>query len=249
MPVFPLSEALSTFKDLTSKALRVVSESKITGGYSPAVTTMQNAVGANGNGTNLDVNEYATAVLEVRGTFGATINFEQSADDTNWYPILATKHDGTTGSTTTTTGLYEVKTSAIKSVRARVSGYASGSVTVVGKVSPLVNSEKTMQLSGSNAYQSGNPYPIAKDCVAANTNYDIDVNAGLARNGHFGLIQAHETNTGVVSVWISFDGATFTASAIARLQAGDALSLDGLDIDTIRVQSTIAGDDVLGGVW
>ena len=149
MPVFPLSEALSTFKDLTSKALRVVSESKITGGYSPANTTMQNAVGANGNGTNLDVDEYATATLEVRGTFGATINFEQSADDTNWYPILATKHDGTTGSTTTTTGLYEVKTSAIKSVRARVSGYASGSVTVVGKVSPLVNSEKTMQLSGS----------------------------------------------------------------------------------------------------
>ena len=104
-------------------------------------------------------------------------------------------------------------------------------------------------LSGSNAYQSGNPYPIAKDCVIANTNYDIDVNAGLTRNGHFGLIQAHENNTGVVSVWISFNGTTFTASAIARLQAGDALSLDGLDIDTIRVQSTIAGDDVLGGVW
>jgi hypothetical protein len=105
------------------------------------------------------------------------------------------------------------------------------------------------KLSGSNAYQTGNPFPISQDCTAANTNYDIDVNTGLARNGHFGLIQAHEANAGIVSVWISYNGTAFTASAIARLQAGSSLTLDGLDIDTIRVQSTVAGDDVVGGVW
>jgi len=150
MGQFPFGDLLSTFKDLTSKGLRVISESKITGGYSPANLTMQNAAVADGNGTNLDVNDYATAVLEIRGTFVGTINFEGSIDDTNWYPIVATKNDGTNGSTTTTVGLYEVKVATIKSVRARVSGYASGSITVIGKVSPLVNSEKSVQLTGSN---------------------------------------------------------------------------------------------------
>ena len=72
----PLSDFLTTFKNGTSKALRVVSENFVTGGYSPANLTMQNAVTADGNGTNLDVNDYATAILEVRGTFSATINFE-----------------------------------------------------------------------------------------------------------------------------------------------------------------------------
>jgi len=150
MAIFPLDDVLTTFKDLTSRALRVKSESKITGGYSPANLTMQNAVTANGNGTNLDVNDYATAVLEVRGTFSATINFEGSIDDTNWYPIVATKNDGIQYSTTTTVGLYEIKVATIKSVRARVSGYVSGNVTVIGKVSPLVNSEKSVQLTGRN---------------------------------------------------------------------------------------------------
>jgi len=145
----PLSDFLTTFKNGTSKALRVVSENFVTGGYSPANLTMQNAVTADGNGTNLDVNDYATAILEVRGTFSATINFEGSIDDTNWYPIVATKNDSTQSSTTTTVGLYEIKVATIKSVRARVSGYASGSITVIGKVSPLVNSEKSIQLTGS----------------------------------------------------------------------------------------------------
>jgi len=151
MSVFPFNDILSTFKDGISRALRVKSESSITGGYSPANLTMQNAVTANGNGTTLNVNEYATAVLEIRGTFSATINFECSIDDTNWYPVLATKNDGTISSSCTTVGLYEIKVAAWKSIRARVSGYVSGNVTVVGKVSPLVNSEKSVQLTGSNA--------------------------------------------------------------------------------------------------
>jgi len=149
MAIFALDDILSTFKDGISRALRVKSETSITGGYSPANLTMQNAVTTNGNGTLLNVNEYATAVLEVRGTFSATINFESSIDDTNWYPVLATKNDGTISSSCTTVGLYEIKVAGEKSVRARISGYVSGNVTVVGKVSPLVNTEKSMQLTDS----------------------------------------------------------------------------------------------------
>jgi len=156
MAIFPFDDILTTFKNGTSRALRVVTENLITGGYSPANLTMQNAVTANGNGTTLNVNEYATAVLEIRGTFSATINFECSIDGTNWYPVLATKNDGIISSSCSTAGLYEIKVAAWKSIRARVSGYVSGNVTVVGKVSPLVNAEKSMQLTGS--LPSGNEH-------------------------------------------------------------------------------------------
>ena len=165
MAIFPFDDILTTFKNGTSRALRVVTENLITGGYSPANLTMQNAVTANGNGTTLNVNEYATAVLEIRGTFSATINFECSIDGTNWYPVLATKNDGIISSSCSTAGLYEIKVAAWKSIRARVSGYVSGNVTVVGKVSPLVNTEKSMQLTGSYVCLSTEIKPTEADGV------------------------------------------------------------------------------------
>jgi len=153
MSIFPLDEILTTFKDLTSRALRVKSESSITGGYSPTNLIMHNGAVAIGNGILLNVNEYAMAVLEVRGIFSATIIFEGSIDDTNWYPILATKNDGIISNTTTTIGLYKVNVATCKSIRARISSYVSGSITVVGKVSPLGASENSILLSGSTTQE------------------------------------------------------------------------------------------------
>ena len=199
MAIFALDDILSTFKDGISRALRVKSETSITGGYSPANLTMQSAVTANGNGTNLDVNDYATAVLEIRGTFSATINFEGSIDDTNWYPIVATKNDSINGSVTTTTGLYEVKVATIKSVRARVSGYASGSITVIGKVSPLVNSEKSVQLTGSNQ-----PLPVINQVELITTDTLIAnggsyVSAVQTVNEGVGIVGYYRPSTSVLS--------------------------------------------------
>jgi len=199
MTIFALDDILSTFKDGISRALRVKSETSITGGYSPANLTMQSAVTANGNGTNLDVNDYATAVLEIRGTFSATINFEGSIDDTNWYPIVATKNNSINGSVTTTTGLYEVKVATIKSVRARVSGYASGSITVIGKVSPLVNSEKSVQLTGSNV-----PLPIITqtELISADTtiaNGGSYVSAAQTINEGVGVTGYYRTSASVTA--------------------------------------------------
>jgi len=212
MSIFPLDEILTTFKDLTSKALRVVTESKITGGYSPANLTMQNAVTANGNGTILNVNEFATAVLEVRGTFSATINFECSIDDTNWYSIVATKNDGTISSSCTTTGLYEIKVAVWKSIRARVSGYVSGNVTVVGKVSPLVNAEKSMQLTDSIPAGSS---LIGKTQKYSKIQLDTLVNAtSVVAGGNTGNILFGVTDEYEVWVLINIDQQPWTLNAL-----------------------------------
>lgn len=93
-------------------------------------------------------------------------------------------------------------------------------------------------------YSGGNAYATTQDCTAANTNYDIDANANLVRNGRWGFVKSATTNTGVVSVALSANGTTFTAF-IGDIQPGDVISLDGMDIDTVRVKSTVAGDDVI----
>jgi len=96
----------------------------------------------------------------------------------------------------------------------------------------------------NNAYCAGNPYVIETDCTVANTNYDIDANTALSHNGHFGFLKSKITNTGVVSVAFSYNSSTFT-NFITDIQPGDSIDLDGMDIDTIRVKSTVAGDDVI----
>src|SRR6185295_2935739 len=111
----------------------------------PSATTMQNAATANGNGTNLPVTGYATAVLNITASVamsgGTTINFEASADDTTWVPILGTQvGTSSTGTTTTSTGDWMFNVAGYTSVRARISAYSAGTITVKGYSSVLAGS-------------------------------------------------------------------------------------------------------------
>lgn len=104
----------------------------------PTATVMQNAATANGNGTSLNVSGYATAVLNITASVamsgGTTINFEASVDDTTWVSI----YGDPTGSlaspavSTTTTGDWTFAVSGYKSLRARISAYSAGTITVKG---------------------------------------------------------------------------------------------------------------------
>ena len=96
-------------------------------------TTMQSAVSATGNGTSLDVSGKSVAVLQVTGTFVATVDFEASVDDTNWSSINATKLGADQLMiNTTSTGIYRLSVAGLKSVRARVTWTSGTSVTVTG---------------------------------------------------------------------------------------------------------------------
>lgn len=98
----------------------------------PITKVLQNAVGATANGQTLDCASYSVAGLQVTGSFSGTITWEVSNDGgTTWVGILAAPT--TTGSgalTATTPGIYVVDVSAIEKLRARVSTYASGAITV-----------------------------------------------------------------------------------------------------------------------
>lgn len=104
-------------------------------------TTLQTAAAATGNGTALAVSGWGGVTFEVTGTFSATITFECSRDGgTTYYSIEATAVGGSVATTTTTTGLYTTSVKGYTHVRARISAYTSGSVTVAASrfmVTPL----------------------------------------------------------------------------------------------------------------
>ena len=107
--------------------------------HAQSVAVMQNAAVANGNGTLLGVGGTATAVLTVNCSGcggGTTVNFEGTSDGTNYAALLGTLSGASTTATSTTTsgvGVWVVPSAGFQNMRARVSGYSSGTVTVTGR--------------------------------------------------------------------------------------------------------------------
>lgn len=115
------------------------------------VTTMQNAAIATGNGISLDVSGMGTAICQVSGTFVGTITFEASLDNSVFGSIDVQKlSGGLISSVVTDTGFYKIPCNGVKYIRARVSAYTSGAITVKGYAEALSCSDNAIQLSGRN---------------------------------------------------------------------------------------------------
>ncbi len=72
-----------------------------------------------------------SATFALTGTWSGTVTFEATVDGGSWLTLGVTKvSDGTTVSTTTTTGLFAVTNTGFAAVRARCSTYSSGSILV-----------------------------------------------------------------------------------------------------------------------
>ncbi len=100
----------------------------------PLVRTvnMQTAAAATGNGTALPVSQLSTVAFQVTGTFtGVTIVFEGSLG-TSTYVALPSCSGTSAGSTVSTTGLWYCPVTGLAGVRARISAWSTGTVTVVG---------------------------------------------------------------------------------------------------------------------
>lgn len=98
-----------------------------------ATETLQDAAAADGNGAAAALAGYNAALLVVAGTFSATVSFEGSIDEATYFAVGLTPADGGAVETSTTAaGYWALPTTllALSSLRAVVSGYASGTVTV-----------------------------------------------------------------------------------------------------------------------
>jgi len=92
----------------------------------------------------IDANGWATAIVEVSGTFVGTLNFEASFSDTNWINISGNYvgPSATATATITAIGIVRVPIAGCTRFRVRVSAWTSGTAQVMMKTStaPYVTS-------------------------------------------------------------------------------------------------------------
>lgn len=104
------------------------------GGVVTETATLQNAASALGNGTNLDVSQYSTLIINAALTGTATVTFEASVDGTtydavNGYSLISGFVNVQVSSISSANRLRFIVT-GWKYFRARISAYTSGTVTV-----------------------------------------------------------------------------------------------------------------------
>lgn len=96
-----------------------------------ASATLQNAAVAVGNGSSVALNGMSSGNISVTGTFVGTVTFEAQNANGDWIPVLLQEAGSTRlSSTTTTTGTWRLPIGGYNALRARVSAYTSGSITV-----------------------------------------------------------------------------------------------------------------------
>ena len=94
----------------------------------------QAAAVATANGTAMNVGGVPAVAVQITGITSATITFEGMLDGTNWVAAqVANLSSGAVATTTITNGLYLIPTAGLDQLRCRISTYATGTITVIGK--------------------------------------------------------------------------------------------------------------------
>lgn len=106
--------------------------------YGTDTAVLQSAAVATGNGTIYSLTGNDSAVFQVTGTFVGTVTWEATVDGTNWGGVAVADLASTTRAralTSTAPGLFLLDSvGGIQSVRARVSAWTSGAITVTAGV-------------------------------------------------------------------------------------------------------------------
>lgn len=109
----------------------------------------QSAAVADGNGTTMDVGGLPGVGVQIEGITTATVTWEANVDGTNWVAVRAMNYNsGAVATTATADGLFLVPVAGLFELRARISGYSAGTITISGK--GLTNAANPMQLGDAS---------------------------------------------------------------------------------------------------
>lgn len=103
----------------------------------------QSGATATGNGTAVDCTPvsdgpYYSVTAQVQGVTTATVTWEGTVDGTNWVAVRATNlNSGSDATTATADGIYRLIVLGFHQVRARISAYTSGTITVTGTLADM----------------------------------------------------------------------------------------------------------------
>lgn len=219
-------------------------------GTAPPSTTMQSAATGNGNGTVLNVSGYQSALLNVVCSVscsgGTTVNFEASVDGTSWTAISAwSVGSASITSTTTADGDFALATGPYQQVRARISSYSAGTVTVKGYPSAWPLSQPiTSVTDGSGALN----VICDSGCTSAS-----DTDDGSIAGGQSVGLNAALANVWSGAAWVRLTQgqATMAASvpvAIASNQSALTVSATDFDIRDLTATDTVTVTDGAGAL-
>ena len=216
--------------------------------------TMQNAAAATGNGTSIVVDDRAFLGMQVEGITSATITFEGTIDRSTWYAIqVMNVNDGSVATTTTADGLFVCSVAGLREVRARISTYATGTITVTGHVTTLAAgmSLADIDVAGSEVVTLG-AGTATYGKLAANSGVDIgdvDVTSIAAGETHIGDVGGADiiitqTPTVTAGAYSANDavGGLLTFTNAARVSGGGGVIKSVVFIDD-------AGQDVALELW
>lgn len=103
------------------------------GGPDP-ITTLQDAVVTNTNGSPLYLHAAQMASIQIQGITTATVNFEATIDGTNWKAVALANLGNTSrtrATTATADGIFLLEPAGgLSQFRARISSWSAGTITV-----------------------------------------------------------------------------------------------------------------------
>jgi len=104
--------------------------------FTSLLTLLQSAAVATGNGTPQNVSGYSRLCMQVKGITTATITFECTVNGVDWVALSVSPIGGGAAVTTATAdGVFSATVGGLTSVRARISAWTSGTITVTGMIS------------------------------------------------------------------------------------------------------------------
>jgi hypothetical protein len=137
-------------------------------------TTMQNGATANGNGTSLTVTNFNTALVNVNCSVacsgGTTVNFEGTDSTGTFFSVGAVPViGGAAVSTATTTGQFFVPVNGLTSLRARISAYSAGTITVTGTSFYGTYAALPLSAAGGTSSAFGSAFPANGTAIGLTT--------------------------------------------------------------------------------
>lgn len=209
-----------------------------------AAGSLQTAAAANGTGTDFTVSGYGTVVLTVTGdaTAAATVNFLASEDGNNFVAHGALQLGGANSALQTSVavtnnfvGVYQMPVAGLTKVRASVSGYSAGHVTVTAHAAAGDYAHKTVN-ARTNANRNGGVLHrngiTAADKVAAPGTLSVaavtEAGSTLAASAtYFAVCPGNRWGAGSVS---NIPSVTPTANQAVRLTWAQVTGADYYDI-------------------
>jgi hypothetical protein len=99
-----------------------------------ATILMQNGATGTENGISVPVNKAGVVGVQVLGVSGDAITFEGTVNGVDWVSVRAKNvSTGTIATTVTSNGVYLVGVMGLTELRARISAYVGGTITVIGQ--------------------------------------------------------------------------------------------------------------------